>query len=263
MPEQHEVDRWIVRYGRRRDARLGLICFHYAGGGASVFHAWGKDLPEEIEVLAIQMPGRESRFREPPFRRMNRLVEDLGRAVEPICRGPFACVGHSMGALVAFEVVRWLRRTTGAMPERLFVSGRCAPQAAVPATRIHELPDAELARELQARYRGLPDVFVNNPEMQAAFFPTLRADLELIDTYRYADEPPLDCPISAFGGLEDGVSEEDLKAWAGQTAAAFRLHMLPGDHFFVNSQRDALVRIIARELLATSAPGGLDPGGDR
>jgi surfactin synthase thioesterase subunit len=241
-------DPWLRRFHPRSDPRLRLFCFPYAGRGASVYRDWGRWMPAHIEVVAVQLPGREDRFREPAHRRLPPLVDELGDAVARLEDLPFAYMGHSMGGLLAFELARKLRDAGRPTPTHLFVSGRRAPHIADPEPPIPDLPDEEFARELQRRYQGLPPMIADDPELRAFFLPMVRADLELVDTYDHRAAPPLGCPISAFGGTEDAIAEEELAAWQEHTTAACRVEMLPGDHFFINTQGESLAEMVAAQL---------------
>jgi medium-chain acyl-[acyl-carrier-protein] hydrolase len=241
-------DLWIKCYEPRPAARLRLFCFPYAGGGASTYHTWSQHLPEQVEVAAVQLPGREDRFREEPFHCLAQLVETLAPVVADRCDIPFACFGHSMGGLIAFELARHLRQTGAPMPDCLFLSGRRAPDQPDPLPPIPDLPAGEFVRELQRRYGGFPDVIANDPQLRSLFLPMIRADLELVNTYVYRPGPPLDCPISAYGGLRDSIALNSLEAWQAQTTGDFRLQMLPGDHFFINTGTAALLRPVSEQL---------------
>jgi medium-chain acyl-[acyl-carrier-protein] hydrolase len=161
---------------------------------------------------------------------------------------PFAIFGHSLGALIGFELVRQLRREQRTCPLQLFVAGRVAPQLPKRRPPIHNLPDNEFLSEIQ-RYNGIPEEVFHHTELMELALALLRADFTIHDTYTYKAERPLDCPITAFGGAQDGeVTQEHLSAWRAQTARAFSLRMLPGDHFFIHSSRDILLQEIAQDL---------------
>ena len=226
---------------------MRLFCFPYAGGGVHVFRAWADNLPKTVEVCPIQLPGRGARMMDAPYTRMAPLVYAAAEAMLPHLDKPFAFFGHSMGALVSFEVARWLRRQTGPEPIRLFVSGCFAPDIPDPYP-LHKLPDAELLEGLR-RLNGLPQEALENAELMSLLLPTLRADCMVTETYTYTDESPLNCPISAFGGLQDHlVGRTHLEAWRQQTTAFFSLRMFPGDHFFLHSAQRLLLLILSREL---------------
>jgi medium-chain acyl-[acyl-carrier-protein] hydrolase len=250
-------DRWLPWFRPKPGAKVRLFCFPYAGGGASVYRAWGDCLPGPVDVCAVQLPGRETRFREHPFARLPLLVEALAGALRPHLDRPFAFFGHSLGALVAFELSRRLQRDHGPRPVRLFVSGCGAPQTRVPGRAIHALPPAEFREELR-RLNGTPADLLDNDELMDLMLPTLRADFGLCETYAYVAGPPLACPVTALGGLgDDAVSRQELDAWREQTTGPFRVRMLPGDHFFLHSARPLLTQALAQELLR--AVDGAEP----
>lgn len=241
-------DSWIV--GRRRNprARLRLFCFPYAGGAASVFHGWSESLPADIEVCPIQFPGRGTRLMEPPFSRLPPLVESLTVALMPLFDRPFAFFGHSLGALVSFEVARQLRANHQIGPSCLIASAGPAPQIPHRGSPIHHLPERAFSTELR-RLNGTPDELLNNRELMDIVMPSLRADFALYESYRYLPEPPLDCPISTFGGMSDEkVSHRDLEAWRDQTNGAFSIRMFQGDHFFLKTTQPLVLQALAQEL---------------
>jgi medium-chain acyl-[acyl-carrier-protein] hydrolase len=243
-----KTQRWLRCFRPRPEARLRLFCFPYAGRGASLFRTWGDHLPDGIEVVAVQPPGREDRFRDRPFRRLSPLVEAAAGAIESWCDRPFAYFGHSMGALTAFELARLRRRNGQSMPEWLFVSGRRAPHLRDPERPIPDLPDEEFARELQRRYQGIPAVIAEDPKLRAFFLPMVKADLEVVNTYGCEPHPPLDVPISVFGGTDDAIGPEELHAWQLHTTGRCRVRMLPGDHFFINTRAEGILRKVVEDL---------------
>jgi len=248
MMNAPQITPWFKVYEPRSNDFLRLFCFPYAGGGASVFRSWSKTLPPTVEIFALQLPGREDRFREPPFTRLESLVRELVQVLIPHLDKPFAFWGHSMGGVVAFEVVRQLRRQHGLNPVHLFVSGCAGPHLMNTNKPIHQLPESEFLAALRRRYGDSNDV-LKSPELLELTLPTLRADLTLFETYRYSIEPPLDVPISVFGGLQDpGISRDRLEAWRVQTRASFELQMFPGDHFFFNTAQTHLLQIFNRKL---------------
>ncbi|GCE14881.1 thioesterase II family protein [Tengunoibacter tsumagoiensis] len=229
-------------------ARLRLFCFSYAGGGASVFRKWADQLPPEIELYPIQLPGRESRFGEAPFTQIAPLIQALSQAIRPYLNRPYVFFGHSMGALVSFELARDLRRQRLPLPLHLLVSARRAPHVPDRYPPIHNLPDAEFIDEIQ-RLEGTPEEVLRNTDLIQLLFPVLRADFSVCETYTYTRDIPLSCPITAFGGLQDHeISEEEVAAWRKQTTGFFRLHMLEGGHFYLHSDRELLIQLIVQSL---------------
>lgn len=228
-------------------AVLRLFCFPYGGGAARAYRPWTQTLPPEIDICAIQLPGRGNRLREPPLTKMSMAVELVGKEIVSLLDRPYAFFGHSMGAILGFEVARLLRRGGHQGPTHLFVSGHKAPQIPKTEPFTYNLPDAEFIEELQ-RLNGTPTEVLEYPDMMQIMLPLLRADFESIQTYSYRHEPPLDCPITALGGLLDpDISRETLEPWREQTTAAFNLQMFPGDHFFLHQEQARVLRTIAQE----------------
>jgi medium-chain acyl-[acyl-carrier-protein] hydrolase len=160
----------------------------------------------------------------------------------------FAFFGHSMGALISFELARHLRRIHRQGPTRLFISAHRAPQLQDSNAPLHDLPEPALI-DMLSRLGGTPKAILQHTELMKVMLPILRADLALCESYIYVSEPPLDCPISVFGGEQDSlVSAQELGAWRDQTSDSFTLNMLPGDHFFLHSQQDSLLRMLSQEL---------------
>jgi medium-chain acyl-[acyl-carrier-protein] hydrolase len=247
-----EAKPWIIR--TRDRPRLRLFCFPYAGGGVAPFRQWSERLPPEIEVCPVHLAGRESRLKEPPAVQLAPLAQELARALAPVMDDvPFALFGHSMGALICFELMRYLRRMLYPMPIHLFVSAYRAPQLPDIHAPLHRLPDARLLATLRD-LGGTPQAVLQNAELMSLMLPVLRADLMLCETYTYTKERPFACPITAFGGAQDTmVSEAELQAWRQQTSATFRCHMLPGDHFFLQSEQSALLRLLSLRLIMSIA----------
>lgn len=241
-------DFWIAGRKPNPRARLRLFCFPYAGTGASIFRTWPDNLPPEIEVCPVQFPGRGTRLMERSLSRLTPLVQALAEALVPLLDMPFAFFGHSMGALVAFELARQLRRQSGIQPVRLFVSAARAPQVPFRDRPIHALPEGEFLDELR-RLNGTPGKLLENAELMQIMVPILRADFAVCETYVYSAEPSLDCFISSFGGLQDHrVSRGDLEAWRDQTSLGFSLRVFSGDHFFMNTTQPLLLQVLSREL---------------
>lgn len=229
-------------------ARLRLFCFPYAGGGAAIYRGWENYLPPGVEVFAVQPPGRGSRFREPAVDRMDSLVTAVADAMQPYLDRPIVLFGHSVGAFASFEMAYRLADTFGIHVSHLFVSGARAPQLPRDRKNIHNLSEEEFIAELKT-LNGTPPEVLENPELMRMVSGTLRADFALVETYRAAHKPPLNCPITVFGGLEDDLaSRQDLEAWKAHTTNSFDLWQLPGDHFFIHTSDSLILRILSREL---------------
>ena len=239
---------WFAGPGTNPQARLRLFCFPYAGGGALIYRNWHKFLPRDVELLAVQLPGRETRLKEPPFTRLLTLLRALAPVLLPFLDKPFAFFGHSLGALLCFEMARQIRREYGMSPAHVFVSGRGAPHVRKAHSPIHALPEAELVEELR-NLNGTPEAVLEHKELLKLVLPALRADFSLCENYEYYYEEPLDCAISAYGGLQDiDTSVERLEAWSDQTTGSFCLSTFPGDHFFLHSSQSLLLRRLSEEL---------------
>lgn len=238
---------WVIRPHPVPDARLRLFCFPFAGGSAMVFRTWWEALPEDIEVCAVQLPGREDRRAEKPFERMTALVRAMADAMLPATSKPYAFFGHSLGALVAFELARELRRRGAPEPIHLFASARIAPHLGYRES-IHRKTDAELLVTMR-EFGGTPQAILQEPELVAMILPIVRADFALNEAEPFVPGPPLRCPITAYGGLDDERARpETLEAWKEHTTGLFTREMFPGRHFFLTSARNALLRSIARTL---------------
>ena len=229
-------------------AKIRLFCFPYAGGTNMIYRTWGKALGPSIAVCPAHLPGRERRLIEKPCTSAQSIVEAAAEALTPYLDFPFAFFGHSMGALISFELARHLRRLNKPGPKHLFLSGRGAPHFGKRDKITYNLPADEFAEELR-RLNGTPREVLEHQELMELMIPLLRADFEVCETYDYTEEPALDCPITAFGGLYDeSVTGEKVAAWKDQTTSSFRLCMMPGDHFFIHSAQDRILSIVSQEL---------------
>jgi medium-chain acyl-[acyl-carrier-protein] hydrolase len=242
--------RWIQRPVPRPGAVLRLLCIPHAGGGASAFRGWAEALPAQVEVCPVQLPGRENRMGEPAIDRMEPLVDALAEQVRDGGL-PFAIYGHSNGALIGFELARRLRREGGHGPVHLFASGRRAPDLPNPLPDMHHLGDDDFMRSL-ASLGGTPREVAEHPELMRVLLPLLRADVALNETYRFGDEAPLECGITAYGGLEDPkAGRAEMEAWRRHTSGPFALRTFPGDHFFAfGASRGLVLATLADDLRA-------------
>jgi acyl transferase domain-containing protein/surfactin synthase thioesterase subunit len=239
---------WLFFPKPQPQPSLRLFCLPYAGAGASIFRSWAEILPSNIEVCAIQLPGREDRLGETPLTRMAALVKTLAPILQPYIEIPFAFFGHSMGGLVSFELVRELRRQGCPLPTHLLMSAIRAPQLPDLNPPIHRLPEPHFLEALR-RLQGTPDAILQNTELMKLLSPSIRADLAIFENYIYAAQPKLPCPITVFGGAQDPlVRPEDLAGWKDQTLSDFALQMFPTDHFFLHRDRDSLLVAIAATL---------------
>ncbi len=258
-PSSPPSERWLAYREVNPRARLRMFCFPYAGGGASAYRGWNNSLPADIEVCPVQLPGRESRLRDPAYDRSGPLIQGLADALVPYFDLPFVFFGHSMGGMISFELSRELRRRGKTLPLHIFVSGRRAPQLPAREEPIHDLPEPEFFEKLR-ELNGTPEEVLQHAELMKLLLPVLRADFAVNETYEFTEEEPFDFGISAFGGLGDEeVTKEDVDLWRLHTRGRFRLRMLPGDHFFLHGSKDLLTEAIARDLAEVQVPGASFP----
>lgn len=228
-------ERWVRGVGSRREtARARVFLFHHAGGSASSYRL-GKHFPADVEVCPVQLPGRENRFAESLLTSLGPVVDELVAAIPTDL--PFVFFGHSMGALVAYEVARRLP------PAHLYVSAHRAPHLP-DTTPLRQLDDDALVARLVETVPVLAD-----PDLREIFLPILRADLTLCETYRFTPGDPLPCPVTAFGGVEDDlVTEAELAAWRSHTSAAFAVRLFPGGHFYLRGAESVVAGHLQGEL---------------
>lgn len=237
-------------------ARLRLVCLPHAGAGASTFFAWGAALqPAGLEVRAVQYPGREHRLSEPCVPSAPALVQALADAWPEISGGgPCALYGHSMGAILAFELACELaRRRDAAAPRHLFLAGHNPPHVPSRLPTLHTLPHGEFLPAVAREYGQIPAELIADPELATLFTPILRADFQLVHDYVWAHAGPVDQPLTVFGGSADPwTSPGELGEWSRHTRGAFRLQLFPAGHFFPAAHRSDLLAALQADL----APSG-------
>lgn len=241
----HVSGRWLACKERRPEAGYRLYCFPHSGGSAGEFVRWADELPD-VEVLGLQLPGRGARLNEPAFTRMAPLVDAI--ATEVAFQAPFAFFGHSLGALVAYEVAKALRATGRQQPDRIFVSACPAPHVPPIGPRMHQLTDDELAAWIHQEYGSLPAEIVENPDLLRMVLPAHRSDFELVETYEYRPADPLGRPLTVIGGIQDDLTESELAAWAQHTDTGWDIERLPGGHFYLREQRTELLHLVRDRL---------------
>ncbi|WP_067175490.1 thioesterase II family protein [Microtetraspora niveoalba] len=230
-------------------AAVRLFCLPYAGAGAGVFHPWPAALAPGAEVLGVQLPGRENRIAEPAEIDMAELAGALADTAASDAR-PYTLYGHSLGARLAFELIRALRDAGARLPDRLYVGAARAPHLAGSSTfdGLSRVPDDELVARVVAG-GGVPEAVADEPELLELLLPALRADFTLLDEYVYRPEEPLPVPITAFAGtLDRAVSMEQMAGWEGHTTAGFVLHRIDGGHFFLHEREADLFALLSADL---------------
>lgn len=247
----------LVRPKCLPQAATRLFCFPYAGAGVAAYRRWWNDL-DDVEVCCIRAPGRESRYREDPISDLCDLAGAIAAEMSGWLDRPYAVYGHSVGALIGFEVIRALRARRVPLPVHFMVGASPAPHLPRTDPATHALADMEFLGEVQRRYESLPDpVVLEDVELRELVVRPLRADLRALETYKFLPGCPLECPISAYGGHSDrAVSRYQLDQWRVHTSAAFDLEMLPGGHVFLKTAGPVLKESIARKIAGAAVPPG-------
>jgi medium-chain acyl-[acyl-carrier-protein] hydrolase len=242
--------RWVVDDGPAEDsgAFRQLFCFAHAGGGPAFFRPWRAPLAPDIAVHRVLLPGREWRLEEPAFRHITELVGPLCAALEPYLDQPYALFGHSMGAVVAYEVACRFPGPSRAGPTCLIVSGRRALGLGPSSRPLSGLPDDEFLAEV-GRLNGIPPEVLNEPELLDMLLPTLRADFELAETYQPLPGGRLSCPVVAYLGTDDPeVDYEGVLAWREVTTGEFSMRAFRGDHFYLKGGRPDVLNAVRDDL---------------
>lgn len=241
---------WVTIPKPNPEAALRLFCLPGAGGSAAMFCQWPNLLSGHIEICAIQLPGRGARIREAPFTSMPLLIDALAGALDAFLDKSYAILGQGLGALIGFELARFLRRNSHTLPKRLFVAGQGAPQIRERSARRYDLPDQDFIDVLR-QLSSPPTEVSKHHELMQFMLPLLRADFQLGETYVYRAEALLELPISAYGGLQDvDILPAALEHWREQTTAGFEVRMFPGDHLFLHSAPSYVLKAIDHQLAA-------------
>jgi acyl transferase domain-containing protein/thioesterase domain-containing protein len=246
-PGAPERTPWLSRRSRVAGPRYRLYCFPHSGGAAGEYLRWADALPR-VEVWGINLPGRGSRYDEPPLGSMGELAAAVAAGVTFI--EPFVLFGHSFGALLAYHVAQELRGRGGARPAQLVLSGYPPPHQPRELAPISALPDDEFLRRLDEYHAGVPAELHDNPELAALTLPAYRADLAILERYQDQRLPPLACPLVVVVGDGDRYPVEQMGQWRRHTTAGCRVHQVPGGHFYFRRRPEPLY-----ELLRDLVPG--------
>lgn len=250
MANNARINPWLRRYHPAPAAPIRLVYFPHAGGAASSCYQLSAALPPAIEVIAVQYPGRQDRFAEPCVDSLSELADEIPRALAVLDDKPMAFFGHSMGSVLAFEVVRRLDAAAGGpVPTHLFVSGRRA--AAIPREeRVHLLGDDGLITDMRA-LQGTDDAIFDDEEVLKLVLPAVRADYRAVETYEYVPGPPVTCPMTAvIGDSDPRVNRAEADAWRQHTAGEFDLRVFPGGHFYLGEGALGVADLVRDRLAA-------------
>ncbi|MFH1319653.1 MAG: SDR family NAD(P)-dependent oxidoreductase [Bacteroidota bacterium] len=256
LDRKNEMDKWVIRSKKTEKPRLRLFCLPYFAGGASVFNSWHEYLPDDIEVCAIQYPGREERSNEKPFDDVFELVKAITDVIEPLLTCPIAFYCHSAGAGIGLELARYLRKEKGINLANFIVGAWRAPHMSSPFKFLNAIKDNEVYKEknipnIKNHLKSLeiPESVLNNKEVFDEMLPSLRADILLGKRYKYYEDEPLSCPLTAIAGKNDTVfSEEQIKEWEKHTSNDFRFKTINGNHLFCRDNKEELLELLTQEL---------------
>ena len=238
---------WLIRHQPKAEAKMRLFCFPYAGGSAAVFREWSQKLHPSVEVWSIEYPGRGTRRSEKPFNQLSHLVDALLPELRRELTIPFAFFGHSMGSLVALDILERLAMENGPEAMCFFASACRPPWCEARRPPKFDLPEPEFIHEVLA-LGGTPEELLADKTLTELFLPFLRADFQAAETFSHEMKVKLRCPIHAYGGLEDpDVSREDLSRWQ-DVCETSSVRMFPGNHFYLDSAIESLMRVLSRDL---------------
>lgn len=253
-PNAYSPNPWLVNLRPVTDPSLRLFCLPHAGGGVPAFRSWLKHLPPGIELWAVQLPGRGARLKESPYSRVENLVQDLMPAMTPFLDRNYAIFGHSLGAVVGFELARRFQREALSLPRRLFVAACRAPQVEAAEKPLHGLSDEVIQAELR-KLNGTPDEVFEHSDLLRLVMPAIRGDLEAYETYTYQAGEALPSGITAFAGDHDGRFQlHEVQAWEQVAGGDFSFHVVKGDHFFIQNAEDDFFRIFLEEIEKITNP---------
>lgn len=239
--------RWFIRKIRVPSPACRVFCFPYAGGSAAIYREWHAGLPNSAELLAVELPGRGAHFNVPPIPSLTRLVARLADTVAPLMDAPTVFFGHSNGALMSYALALELLRRGLPAPQRIVLSAKRPPHLDG-GDPVHDLPTPQFVEKLRT-LNGTPPEILSNPELLDLFLPALRADFAISETYRHEACAPLPCRAVLMGSEDDAdVSLSQLREWDRYFVDEPSLHVIEGDHFFVHSARDAILRILRRHV---------------
>jgi medium-chain acyl-[acyl-carrier-protein] hydrolase len=239
---------WLAVVRPAPDARLRLVCVPYLGAGPAVFSGWPAVLGAAVEVRAAVLPGRASRPGEPALTSIGAIAGGLAEAIAQDVTAPYALLGYSMGALVAYETARLLATGGATPPATLIVVAQAAPSVVRPATGGSAASDADVLERLR-RYQGVPEAVMADAELSAILMPIIRADLRALESYRWQPGPPVRMPLLAVHAADDPmVTYPDMEAWRGATTESFVIQQVPGGHFAISTAPGPLLASVRAQL---------------
>ena len=235
---------WYLAYDKKPYARIRLFCFHHSGGAASMYYPWIKGLSSNIELIAIQLPGREGRFTEPLTDNLTEILGILTEGFNSYQDKPFFIFGHSLGGLLAYQFTKSLYQRYSFLPKKLIVSATKAPHLPFRMKHMSKLDGEALIEELKV-YSGIDENILNDNELLQIFLPIIKSDFSISETYRHKNSCPLSCDILALSGKDDKtVSEREAQAWSEYTSGKFKHLSFSGGHFFIKEHHEEILKLI-------------------
>lgn len=240
--------KWMPYRQNKSNAKIRLFILHHAGGSASICNNWFQNHEDDIEILPLELPGHETRIDEKLIDTLPDLCESLIEVIAPMTDLPYAFFGHSMGALVAFETTRLLRKNNVKLPSKLFLSAHIPPDQELREKPMYNLDKEDLIKELK-RMGGTSEELLEDSYFAELYIPIIRADMAICEKYIYSYQTPLPVPIHMFGGFDDiTVTPEELLGWRKQTTSNFVCHIYDGGHFYLVNHLDEIFSIIKSNL---------------
>ncbi|OPF73189.1 thioesterase [Streptomyces antioxidans] len=234
--------------GHASNQALNLYCLPYAGCSARVYDVWQAGLPDSINVVPLELPGRGSRCTDPPLDTLPELLRDLTRGVNAEARAPYAVFGHSFGAIIAYELTRYVVSQGYPGPQSLIVSACRAPHLATPEEAIFDRSDEDFKRGLR-KVGGTPEELLENDELMELYIPVIRADYTILDNYRRDPVQDVNCPIlGLYGDADSDADKSAMSAWDAYTSGSFSLEPIKGDHFFLDDATEHVIQRVGAHL---------------
>ncbi|MCE2595214.1 alpha/beta fold hydrolase [Motilimonas cestriensis] len=238
--------------------KLRLFCLSYAGGSSATYSPFADQLPNEVELVAVQLPGRGIRLSEAPYTNLSQLVVDLSKQMQPLLEVPYVVMGHSFGSRLGYELVQHFRMLQWPLPLHFIASGSKAPHYKNTDSPIHQLPEAAFIEKLRS-FGGTPDEILNNADFMEMLLPMLRADFAMVETHQSEIRPALDCDLSMFGGVNDeGVPQDKLLDWQLHFSGHISETLFEGGHFFIETHKALVIKSVKEKVQALLAGQGLN-----
>ncbi|WP_161519935.1 thioesterase II family protein [Bacillus cereus] len=238
------ISKNLVSFKTKSNNKYRMFCFPHAGGSSSFFHSWAEKLENiGIELVAIQLPGREKRINENLYLEMDKIISDLVDEIVKYTDKPFLFFGHSLGGMISYELCKELCKEDKPLPLHLIISSCRVPHLTKVKKSVHDLSDDELAEKLKI-LNGSPEFILKNKDFQELYFPMIRADFSIAESYHSNEFYRLPIDISCFLGDHDTVSEADVLGWEEYTLKKFNYQLFNGDHFYLKENTEEIINYV-------------------